>query len=238
MNTNFSSYFTRSVEVIQGHRYDYTYALLRNPHLMHKAYELGIDRVRCRVCCAFQLLFAVKPDFAMSVRDVFSSIKFPSRPYAAIHLRAPSGDNEGATAMAEELIGCAHTALEELNVQRCLIVPVFNNRLLIDTIVRKYPLKVKRLFASPDGLTGHTHLGNIPRSVNATALSLIQRRTFHDFYILLNSLVLVRSKGHMASLGTIADAIRRHINGPDAVSVTYIASGGTCSRQLVNQRIE
>ena len=55
--TNFNQYFTSQVEVVQSTSFDFTYALLRNPHHQHRIRNLGLHTAKCRLCCFWHYLF-------------------------------------------------------------------------------------------------------------------------------------------------------------------------------------
>ena len=238
MNTNFSTFFTEPVEILQGNRYDYTFALIRNPALMPKAYELGVDRVRCRLCCAFDLLFSMNPTFQKSMNDILLQVGFPPKPYLTVHLRTKVNIVDEALSRAEEFLKCAQTAAKELHIAQPILLPIFNNRLVVHIMSRKYPDMVKDLVdTSTAKRTTHTHIGNLPHDTELDVQTSVQERTFKDFYLLLNSTVLVRTKGYVAALGNIADAIRHHYNPPGSI-MTYIFSDSKCTKYSEGAKIE
>lgn len=61
--TDFTSYFIEEREAIQSHSFDFTYALTRNRHFAKKLREMGLDRVKCRVCCIWNYLFKHSTSF-------------------------------------------------------------------------------------------------------------------------------------------------------------------------------
>lgn len=65
--TDFNDYFSRDIEVVQSHSYDFTYALLRNKHHREKVRGMGIDRVKCLLCCIWGYLFKQSPMFTRNM---------------------------------------------------------------------------------------------------------------------------------------------------------------------------
>lgn len=237
MNTNFSQFFKHPVEIIQGHRYDFTYAILRNAELMPKAYELGIDRIRCRICCAWDMLFTMAPQFEKQMENVLQNLGPPSKPIMAIQVRTKSDDVQKAVVMAEHFINCGQKVAKESKMVP-VYVPIFNNRLVVHIIAKKYKRYVKTPIEIESGTrTVHTHLGNLPQDTEPDVVQGVQERTFKEFFLMLNSTVLIRTKGYVGSFGTVADAIRRHYAKPGSV-FTYTAGGSSCAILPHDSKIE
>jgi len=238
MNTNFSTYFNSPVEVVQGHRYDFTYAVLRNPGLMPKAYELGIDRIKCRICCAWDMLFKMTSKFEKEMDGLIKSLGVPKRSLMTIQARTRSDDIQAAVAMSEQYVTCAMKAGRELKVLHKMVwVPVFNNRLVVHIVAKKYAERMKTPIRIDSATrTVHTHLGNLPPDTEVNVVKGVQDRTFKEFFLMMNSSVIIRTKGYVGSFGNIADAIRRFYAVPGSI-YTYTAGGG-CSRFPDNYKIE
>lgn len=238
MNTNFSSYLKKPLEVIQGHRYDFTYAILRNPELMPKAYELGIDRVKCRLCCAWDMLFAMAPEFEKEMGTILQSLGSPLKPITAIQVRTKSDDVQEAVVSAEHFVNCAQKVAKDNKMTSPIFVPIFNNRLVVHILAKKYKRFIKTPIEIESGTrTVHTHLGNLPSDTELDVVQGVQERTFKEFFLMLNSTVLVRTKGYVGSFGNMADAIRRHHAKPGSV-YTYTAAGSSCALFNQNTKIE
>ncbi len=237
MNTNFSTYFKHPVEYIQGHRYDFTYALLRNPELMPKAYELGLDRVKCRLCCAWDMLFRMAPDFKKDMNQILARFKYPSVPLTAIQVRTKSDDVQKAVVVAEHYFHCAQKASKDLKISP-IYVPVFNNRLVVHILTKKYSRFIKTpIDIDTTTRTVHTHLGNLPVDTEMDVQQGVQERTFKEFFLLLNSTVLIRTKGYVGSFGNVAEAIRRDYAKPGSI-YSYTAAGTTCTLFPQTSKIE
>lgn len=229
MDEDFSKYFKNPVEVIQGPRYDYTYAILRNPSLMPKAYELGIDRVKCRVCCAWDMLFKQAPKFEEEMNKLMRGLGHPVRPVVAVQARVKSDDVQKSVTAAEHYLNCAQRASKELKFKTPVYIPILNNRLVVHILQKKY----FRIMKTPIEIetatrTVHTHLGNLPADTEQEVVLGVQERTFKEFFLMLNSTLLVRAKGHLGSFGNVADAIRRHYGKPGTVH-TYTSGGSSCA---------
>lgn len=237
MNTNFTRFFKHPVEVVQGHRYDFTYALLRNPELMPKAYELGIDRVKCRICCAWDMMFKMTPEFEKQMKGILSSVGYPKKPIMAIQVRTKSKDVKKAVVVAEHFFNCGQKVAKEKGISP-VFIPIFNNRLVVHILSKKYQRHIKTpVSVEAATRTVHTHLGNLPAETEMDVAQGVQERTFKEFFIMLNSTVLIRSKGHMGSFGNMADAIRRHYAKPESVS-SYTAAGSSCALYPSDFKIE
>ena len=238
MNTNFTKYFTNPVEVVQGHRYDFTYAVLRNQGLMPKAYELGIDRIKCRICCAWDMLFKMTSKFQKEMDALLKSLGVPSKSLMTIQARSRSDDIQAAVALSEQYVSCAMKAGKELKLSsRMVWVPVFNNRLVVHIVAKKYASKMKTpIHIDTATRTVHTHLGNLPPDTEVNVLKGVQERSFKEFFLMMNSTVIIRTKGYVGSFGNIADAIRRFYAERGTI-YTYTAGGG-CTRFPDNYKIE
>ena len=237
METNFELYFKHPMEIVQAHRYDFTYALLRNPKLMPKAYELGIDRVKCRICCAWDMLFKMSPEFEKEMTKLLISIGHPKKPILAVQVRTKPDDVKKAVVLAEHFVNCGQKITKEKKLKPA-IIPIFNNRLVVHILAKKYPRYIKTPVSIEAATrTVHTHLGNLPADTELAVMQGVQERTFKEFFIMLNSTILIRSKGHMASFGNVADAIHRHYANPSAFS-SYTAVGSSCDWYPSNFKIE
>ena len=238
MNTNFTQYFKKPVEVVQGHRYDFTYALLRNPDLMPRAYELGVDRVKCRLCCAWDMLFKMAPEFEAEMKQLIADVRRPdNKPIMAIQVRTKSADVQEAVVVAEHYVNCGQKVAKDTKMP-LVFVPVFNNRLVVHIIAKKYKRYMKTPNESEIGTrTVHTHIGNLPADTELEVQEAVQDRTFKEFFLMLNSTVLIRTKGYVGSFGNVADAIRRHHAKPGS-AFSYTAAGSTCSLFPQDAKIE
>lgn len=237
MNTNFTTYFKNPLEVVQGHRYDFTYAILRNPELMPKAYELGIDRIKCRLCCAWDMLFAMAPEFKAEMDKLLTTVGWPNKPILAMQVRTKDDDVQKAVVTAEHSVNCGQKASKEVKLSP-VYIPVFNNRLVVHIIAKKYKRYVKTPVEPELGTrTVHTHLGNLPSDTEMEVVEAVQERTFKEFFFMLNSTILIRTKGYVGSLGNVADAIRRHNSKPGTI-FTYTAGGSSCALFPQDMKIE
>lgn len=237
MNTNFTQFFKNPVEVIQSHRYDFTYAILRNAELMPKAYELGVDRVKCRVCCAWDMLFNMAPEFEKEMNKILQSLGYPQKPLMTIQVRTKSDDVQKAVIIAEHSVHCGQKVARDLKMSP-VFVPIFNNRLVVHIISKKYKRNMKTPIQIDTATrTVHTHIGNLPIDTEKDVFQGVQERTFKEFFLMLNSTILIRTKGYMGSFGGVAEAIRRHHTTPGTV-YSYTAGGSSCALFPQNSKIE
>ena len=238
MTTNFSTYFTNEVEVVQGHRYDFTYAVLRNPELMPKAYELGVDRIKCRICCAFHMLFRMTDKFSQQMDELLSSLGAPHKTIGAIQVRTKSQNVQDSVKFVDSFIKCASKAGKGLKMSNKISwVPIFNNRLVVHIVRKKYGDKLKiPINIDTATRTVHTHLGNLPADTELEVAKAVQERTFKEFFLTINSTVLIRKKGYEGSFGNIADAIRRFYHQLGTVHTFLV--GSTCSKFPDTYKIE
>lgn len=238
MTTNFSTFFTNELEVVQGHRYDFTYAILRNPELMPKAYELGVDRIKCRICCAFHMLFRMTEKFQKQMDELLTSLGSPRKEIGTIQLRTKSGNVQEAVKFADAFLKCGTKAAKSLKLtNRIAWVPIFNNRLVVHIVQKKYGDKLKTPINIDSATrTVHTHLGNLPADTELEVAKAVQERTFKEFFLMINSTIIIRKKGYEASFGNIADAIRRFYHELGTVH-TYLV-GSTCTKFPDTYKIE
>lgn len=228
MNSNLTEFFVNPVEVVQGHRYDFTFAVLRNPGLMPKAYELGVDGIKCRICCAWDMLFKMTYNFEKEMGELLKSVGHPNRPLTTIQMRSKSDDVQASVKTAEHYIKCAVKAGKDLKLSNTIWVPVFNSRLVVHIIAKKYTQMMRTPIQIDSATrTVHTHFGNLPPDTELAVAKGVQERTFKEFFLMLNSTVLVRTKGYVGSFGNVADAIRRFY-APIGSVYTYTPGGNTC----------
>ena len=239
MTTNFSTFLDGDVEVVQGHRYDFTYTILRNPELMPRAYELGVDRIKCRICCAFHMLFRMTEKFRQEMDTLLKSLGAPEKSIGAIQLRAKSQNMKDSMKSAEIFMKCALKAAKERKMTSRYLswVPIFNNRLLVHMIHKKYGDKLKvPINIDTATHTVHTHLGNLPPDTEPEVVMAVQERTFKEFFLTINSTIIIRRKGYESSFGNIADAIRRFYHDFGSVH-TYLV-GSSCVKFPDTYKIE
>lgn len=230
MSTNFSTYFTNDVEVVQGHRYDFTYAILRNPELMPKAFELGVDRIKCRICCAFHMLFRMTDSFQQQMDTLLKSLGAPQKSVGAIQVRSKSHNVQEAVKHADAFVKCATKGAKSLKMaSRISWVPIFNNRLVVHIVHKKYGDKLKiPINIDTATRTVHTHLGNLPADTELEVAKAVQERTFKEFFLTINSTIIIRKKGYEGSFGNIADAIRRFYHKLGSVHTFLV--GNACTK--------
>ncbi len=173
------------------------------------------------------------------MNSILSTFGSPPRPIITFYVTSKSNNIQEDLLVAKTYINCIQNASREMI--HPIVIPVFRNVTFFRILVEKFPLEMKEL-NNPSVAALHTshvtHLGDIPRSsMDTISHTTIQHRTFQDFFFMLNSSVLFRSKGYLSSFAIIADAIRQHRNPLGSV-VTYVVTGTVCSRLPPNSRIE
>ena len=220
---DFATLLTQPVEVIQAPVYDFTYALMSNPHLMAKAYALQMDVTRCHLCCMWTTLFKFNKEFEQQMSESLTQSGATFERLIALQLRSEAIPNKEE---AKVFMDCAGKAARKLSNVHFTVVT--NNKL--DRHLIRTRSGYDGLFVQPeDSVEGlvHIHMGTrrLPSHDKEKAPKL-QKVTFQHFYLLLKAAVLVRGVGHRASLGVVADALRRHI----ATGLqSYVINSNSCT---------
>ena len=221
--TDFTRLLTQPVEVIRAPVYDFTYALLSNPHLMAKAYALQLDVTRCHLCCSWANLFKFKKEFELQMDERLAEFGATFERLVAMQIRSEAIPSKEEANM---LMKCAGKAARNLSSFHFAIAS--NNKLVIH-LLHAHSGYDGLFVQAEDSLNGlvHIHMGTrkLP-SHNKEMAVKVQRVTFQHFYLLLKAAVLVRGVGHRASLGVVVDALRRHV---DTGLQSYVISGGRCT---------
>lgn len=226
MQTDFRELFKEPVEVVRSPSYDFSFALMNNKFLKLQAYKLKMDLTRCLLCCMWYSLFQFNPHFE---EDMITRLRYAHaapEDLVAIQQRSVSIQSQSV----RHLVSCAEVALKAtpFGEGRMKFVLITNRQFLYHftnrTVTSKYAV-----FVHPfDTLTGYTHIHlgskHLPKD-NTEVLNEVTDLTFQHFYVLMKAAILVREKGHAASLGVLVDAIRRHLN-PKMIS--YVADNKTC----------
>lgn len=214
MTVNFTQFLPGPVEVLQAPRYDYTFALLRNPLLMNKAFQLGLDQLQCSICCAFDQLFVPNPLFSDYQASLFTGIK--SRELMSIQFDRRCMDQH----VIQQLVNCSNQAVRDHS---------------LNSFVKRAVVSECHAQEIAEQLTSLNI--QVFQAKQVTNGMLAMSMAFSELYMIMNSSVLIRGKGYMASLGVMADALRRHYNPPHSV-LTYVSSKKGCIELTDLQRIE
>ena len=220
MNTNFAKVFTKPVEVIQSHNYDFTYALLRNKHLKQKAFELRMDLIHCHVCCTWKGLFTFNARFKDYMTRKLQTSLPSANHLGSLQLRT---ENLLNSQQVKEVISCCQQVLHRHpSIEKIILIS--NNKM-----AKTFLEGIKDIVELKEDIDGfmHIHLGSkrVPRD-EAEVHHKVQDLTFQHLYLLLDSALLVRLSGYKASLGIFADALRRYTRHGEG---TYIASQNHCT---------
>ena len=224
--TNFHELFNRSVEVVRAPSYDFSYALLRNIHLRTQAYKLKMDLNRCLLCCSWHALFKFHDNFEARMGNRLTHSGVVLERLISIQLRSNSVQSNSV----RHLVVCAEEALKTavFDPGKSQFVMITNQQFLYyasnRSVTSKYAVFVHP-FDSIEGYT-HVHLGSkhLPTN-NKELMREVEKVTFQHLFVMLKSAILVREKGHSASMGVVVDAIRRHF---DPRKISYIAENGSC----------
>ena len=227
IQTDFHKLFTEPVEVVQGHRYDFTYALIRNDFLMDRYYELGLDKIRCFLCCAYDILFQRSNKFDEWYQSMIRTLDVPNKPLLTIQLRSVGVDTDKNVEQAKSYLKCAKKAIVEKDLgDNATIALAFNSKVAYHVIFNAMRAAVTRInIVSAIERTTHLHLGNLPTDLSAEVMQGVQEVTFRDLFLLTNATVIVRNKGHLASFGTVGDALRSFYS---TQRTTFLVSEDSC----------
>lgn len=228
IQTDFHKLFTDPVEVVQGHRYDFTYALLRNDFLMDRYYELGLDKMRCFLCCAYDILFQRSSKFDQWYQSMLTTLDIPNKPLLAIQLRSVGTDTDKSVEQAKNYLKCAKKVIVDKDLgSNTTIALAFNSKVAYHVIFNAMRASVTRInIVSVIEKTTHLHLGNLPPEIGPDIMEGVQEVTFRDLFLMTNATVMVRNKGHLASFGTVGDALRSFY--AKEKPVTYLVSEDSC----------
>lgn len=205
---DFRRLLTQPVEVIQAPVYDFTHALMSNKHMMEKAYELQLDVTRCHLCCTWTTLFKFDGEFEQKMNKSLARLGAAFTTLIALQHRS---EVNPSTEETKAFMDCAVIAARNFSSVHFTIAT--NSKLAMHLIRAQSGLD-DMFVQTEDGLEGlvHIHMGTrrLPPH-DEEKVANVQRVTFQHFYLLLKAAVLVRGVGHRASLGVVADALRRHI---------------------------
>ena len=227
IQTDFHKLFTEPVEVVQGHRYDFTYALIRNDFLMDRYYELGLDKIRCFLCCTYDILFRRSKMFDEWYQSMMHTLDIANKPLLTIQLRSVGVDTDKNVEQAKSYLKCAKKAIVEKDLgDNTTIALAFNSKVTYHVIFNAMRAAVTRInIVGAIERTTHLHLGNLPTDLSAEVMQGVQEVTFRDLFLLTNATVIVRNKGHLASFGTVGDALRSFYS---TQRTTFLVSEDSC----------
>ena len=208
METNFNDYFTNEQEVIQSLSYDFTYALLRNKHFRSKIKELGLNSVKCQLCCFWHYLFKYSTSFS---RNLASAAKkklglTPGRDLIFIDISFPLERLPKRLLMqhTDEVFKCVQSVVKVLRDPVCILAS--NNYFLLDEVPKLYPNVVtnKGLFFTKERYQVELQylLNSTEYSSKKSGSKIMVPKTEHNalmyffmgYHLQLNSTVLFVSK--------------------------------------------
>lgn len=240
--TDFNTYFSGEVEVIQSHSFDLTYALLRNKHLQGRAREMGLlhtAAARCKVCCIWNYLFRHSASFTRNSASVARK-KLGLTPgrdliFVDLSFQVETLPQSLLTQQMEGVFSCVEKVSRVLRDPVCVVAS--NNYQLLSQVGGVYPqartnsglfytreryqVELQRLANSTAGAAaGRGRPPTVPKA------NIMIPRTEHNalmyffmgYYLQLNSTVLFVSK---KSLYSGSMAAFRHFYRPTGTYVTY-----------------
>lgn len=234
--TDFNTYFSGEMEVVQSHSFDFTYALLRNKHLQHRAREMGLHTARCKVCCIWNYLFRHSTSFTRNSVSVAKKLGLsPERDLIFVDLSFPMETLPQSllTQQMEGVFSCVEKVSRVLHDPVCVVAS--NNYHLLSRVGEVYPQArtnsglfytrgryQAELHRLTNSTTGRGHRGHL----TVPKTNIMIPRTEHNalmyffmgYYLQLNSTVLFMSK---KSLYSGSMAAFRHYYRPSGTYVTY-----------------
>ena len=220
--TDFNKYFNLSVELIPGHGYDMTYAILQNKYFAYDIYKYRLNTIRCRICCAWDFLFQQTYAFNKDMTAILNEFHYPTSALVVMHIKVPFEKKISDT--LEYSVGhllCSNKVIRENHLTNVTKTVTTNQRLLRHMIgLQHKDIKVPTYTKSATQ-TVHYHIGHLSPTMDSAILKGVLRNTVIDFILLLNSTVIIREKGHQHWFASTAEAIRHHYH-PDRV--TYMVN--------------
>ena len=198
METDFNQYFTDTIEIIQSHNYDFTYALLRNRHHQERILEYGLHKARCLLCCFWHNLFKLSPSLERSMHSflrkagwskssdiVFLNIPIPNQRFPKGHVMR----------LGKNVVQCTEKATKSLNLKKPIWILASNNFMILEGILRYSPyLKKDGRVYSQERYMIDIQRENSTKKHTMKLPMTEQNALFHfatGFFLQLNSTVLV-----------------------------------------------
>ena len=218
--TNFNQFFNLSVELVAGHGYDFTYAVLQNKYFGRDIYKYRLDTIKCRICCVWDFLFQQTYTFNKYMTAILKEFNYPTNPLVVMHIKVPFKKKIGD--IMEYSVGhyiCSNKAIRENHFTNVTKTITTNQRLLRHMMGLKHKDIKVPTYTKDATQTVHYHIGDLPPSMDAAILKGVLRNTIIDFFLLLNSTVIIRERGYQHWFASTGEAIRHHYH-PDRL--TYI----------------
>ena len=226
LETDFDQYFTRDVEVVQSHSYDFTYALLRNKHYRHKIEELGLHKAPCLVCCIWDNLFSLSPSLLRSMQGFLRRIGW-SKSNDVVFLNIPIPDRHfpmgHVSRIGRDVVQCTERVQKHLKLRRPVWILASDNFVVLEGAL-SYARNLKkeaRVYSKERYTIDIQRQNKTVRTTvklrNTVKLAMTERNAlFHfaiGFFLQLNSTVLVSD--HLSPYSETMAALRHfyHRNG-------------------------
>ena len=220
METDFNQYFTRDIEIVQSHNYDFTYALLRNRNHLQKIQDYELDKVPCLVCCIWHNLFALSPSLLHSMHGFLrrlgwsksNDVIFLNVPLPAQHL--PRGH---VSHLGQEVVQCTTKITRHLKLKRPIWILASDNFVILEDALKYSPnLKKDGRVYSKERYMVDMHRENTTKRHTMKLPMTEQNALFYfmtGYFLQLNSTVLLSD--HRSPYSETMAALRHfyHHNG-------------------------
>ena len=226
-DTNFSEFFNLSVELVPGHGYDFTYAVLQNKYFALDIYKYGLQSIKCRICCVWDFLFQQTYAFNKDMNAILNGFKYPHNSLVTMHIKVPF--DKKISDVLEYSVGhllCSNKVIRENHFTNVTKTVTTNQRLLRHMIGLQHKDVKVPTYTKAATQTVHYHIGHLSPTMDPAILKGVLRNTLIDFFLLLNSTVIIREKGHQHWFGSTAEAIRHHYH-PDRVTYMVVTDTDT-----------
>ena len=202
VETDFNQYFTRQIEIVQSHNYDFTYALLRNRHYQQKIKEYELHKARCLVCCIWHNLFSLSPSLLRSMQSFLRKMGW-SKPNDVIFLNIPVPHQHfpkgQVSHLGHEVVQCTERVTKHLKLKRPVWILASDNFLILEGVLKfsRHLRKEGRVY------TKERYMIDIIREnstkVHTMKLPMTEQNAFFHFamgyFLQLNSTVLLSNHG-------------------------------------------
>ena len=220
VETDFNEYFTRQVEIVQSHNYDFTYALLRNRHYQQKIQEYGLHTAPCLACCIWHNLFSLSPPLLRSMHSFLRRLGWSKSSdviFLNVQLSSRQFRREQVSRLGQEVMQCALKVTKHLKLKRPVWILASDNFVILEQFLKysQYVKKDGRVY-SKERYMIDIHRENGTRKHTLKIPLTEQNALFHfatGYFLQLNSTVLL-SDHHSPYSETMA-ALRHfyHRNG-------------------------
>ena len=197
-NTNLNRYFSEDIEIVQGHSYDFTYALLRNRHHQEKIAQYGLHEVRCLLCCFWNNLFTFAPSLQRSMFNFLRRIQW-SKTHDIIFVNVQIPNQHSSSRGHELLFGqsivqCTEKAIRNLKLKKPVWILSSNSFVLLEGLMKSSHFQKEGRVYSKERYTVDIRRENATKT-HTMILPRTEQNALYQFvtgyFLQLNSTVLV-----------------------------------------------